>query len=204
MLTLTGQVMFVRRSRIFGGGSVMAFNRAFAPSPLVNADGLTSRMVGIGMNFAASPVAEPNIEDTILFASIEGMEKYDLRVLAVLLTWFGVHAAWVNADRLTKLVAAQSSPRVRAFWSAVARWQKKDRRFARLARLYVAVRRADRAFRYRWGRSLRGDSYTRSPAWSFDRRCGRPDCGHCRIPSFQRSYTRRNSFQSRWHHGHQP
>jgi hypothetical protein len=118
----------------------MAFSRAFAPSPLVHAHGLTSRMVGIGMNFAASPVPEPNIEDTILFASIEGMEKYDLRVLAVLLTWFGVHAAWVNADRLTKLVAAQSSPRVRAFWSAVARWQKRDRRFGRLARLYFEPR----------------------------------------------------------------
>jgi hypothetical protein len=47
----------------------MAFSRAFAPAPLVHADGLTSRMVGIGMNFAASPVPEPNIEDTILFAA---------------------------------------------------------------------------------------------------------------------------------------
>lgn len=132
--------MFARRSLIFEGGSVMAFSRAFAPSPLVQPDELTSRMVGIGMNFAAPPVPEPNIEDTILFASIEGIEKYDLRVLAVLLTWFGIHAAWVNADRLTKLVAAQGSPRVRAFWSAVARWQKRDRRFARLASLYVEPR----------------------------------------------------------------
>lgn len=132
--------MFARRLLIFGGGSVMAFSRAFAPSPLVHADGLTSRMVGIGMNFAAPPVPEPNIEDTILFASIEGMEKCDLRVLAVLLTWFGIHAAWVNADRLTKLVAAQSLPRVRAFWSAVACWQERDRRFARLARLYIEPR----------------------------------------------------------------
>ncbi len=118
----------------------MAFSRAFAPSPLVQPDELTSRMVGIGMNFAATPVPEPNIEDTILFASIEGIEKYDLWVLAVLLTWLGIHAAWVNADRLTKLVAAQGSPRVRAFWSAVACWQKRDRRFARLASLYVEPR----------------------------------------------------------------
>ena len=88
----------------------MAFSRALAPSPLVRPDELTSRMVGIGMNFAAPPVLEPNIEDTILFASIEGIEKYDLRVLAVLLTWIGIHVAWVNADRLTRLVAAQSSP----------------------------------------------------------------------------------------------
>ena len=86
----------------------MAFSRAFVPSSYVHADELTSRMVGIGMNFAAPPAPGPNIEDTILFASMEGMEKYDLRVLAVLLTWFGIHAAWVNADRLTGLVAAQN------------------------------------------------------------------------------------------------
>src|SRR5438552_13321853 len=41
---------------------------------------------------------------TILFASIEGVEHYDLRVLAVLVTWFGMHAPWVSADRLTKVV----------------------------------------------------------------------------------------------------
>jgi hypothetical protein len=98
-------------------------------------------MTGIGMNFAASPFAEPNIEDTLLFASIEGMEKDDLRVLAMLVTWFGIHAPWVNADRLTKLVAAQSLPRVRALWSALAQWQNKDRRFTHLANLYVGPRR---------------------------------------------------------------
>jgi hypothetical protein len=101
---------------------------------------LTSRMAGIGMNFTAAPSPEPNIEDTILFASIEGVENYDLRVLTVLVTWFGIHAPWVNADRLVKLVEGQSSPRVRAFWSALGSWQKKDRRFARLAKLYVGKR----------------------------------------------------------------
>jgi hypothetical protein len=43
-------------------------------------------MTGIGMNFAASSFPGPNIEDTLLFASIESMEKNDLRVLAVLVT----------------------------------------------------------------------------------------------------------------------
>jgi len=104
------------------------------------APALTSAMVGIGMNFAAPAAAEPNIEDTLLFASIEGMNGGDLRVLAVLVTWFGIHATWVNADRLTKLVAAQKSDRVRAFWSALARWQAKDRRFTRLAKMYAGPR----------------------------------------------------------------
>ena len=68
---------------------------------------------------------------TLLFASVEGMEKHDLRVLSILVTWFGVHAAWVNADRMTKLVDLNNSRRVRALWSALACWQEKDRRFAR-------------------------------------------------------------------------
>jgi hypothetical protein len=118
----------------------MAFSRTLVPTQSPQDDMLTSSMVGIGMNFTAVPSADPNIEDTILFASVEGVENYDLRVLAVLVTWFGVHAPWVNADRLIKMVEAQSSPRLRAFWSALASWHKKDRRFARLARLYVGLR----------------------------------------------------------------
>ena len=118
----------------------MPYRRAIAPTEIAGPNALTSAMVGIGMNFAASAATEPNIEDTVLFASIEGMENDDLRVLAVLVTWFGQHASWVNADRMTKLVAAQKSGRVRAFWSALARWQVKDRRFRRLAKVYAGPR----------------------------------------------------------------
>ena len=92
----------------------MTFNRALVPAELTGSAALTSAMVGIGMNFAALGADQPNIEDTMLFASAEGMEKQDLRVLSVLITWFGVHAAWVNADRLTTLVGLNTSRRVRA------------------------------------------------------------------------------------------
>lgn len=68
------------------------------------------------------------------------MEDHDFRVLDVLVTWFGVHAPFVNADRLTRLVALQSSPRVRALWAALAAWQGKDRRFSRLAALHRGSR----------------------------------------------------------------
>jgi hypothetical protein len=115
----------------------MGYSRALLPAEPPPHDALTSAMVGIGMRFAAeAPVEEPNIEDTLLFASIEAMDHDDLRVLAVLVSWFGVHAAYVNADRLTKIVAAQPSPRVHALWSALAKWQGHDRRFARLAKSY--------------------------------------------------------------------
>ncbi|HEY3355686.1 MAG TPA: hypothetical protein VGQ83_20710 [Polyangia bacterium] len=97
-------------------------------------------MVGIGMSFAAPAARGPNIEDTLLFASAAAMDQHDLRVLAVLVTWFGVHHPFVNADRLTKLVAARGSPRVQALWSALSTWQHGDRRFARVAALYRSPR----------------------------------------------------------------
>ena len=51
---------------------------------------LTARMVGIGMLFAAEPAECPSMEETLVFASEEGMEA-DLRVLGVLTTWMDVH-----------------------------------------------------------------------------------------------------------------
>lgn len=118
----------------------MGFSRLTHPPVALEGPALTSALVGIGMALAAEPTANPNLEDTLLAASVEGLERDDLRVLAILMTWLEVHAAWVNADRLTALVREQSSPRVRAFWSSVALWQGKDRRFARLAKVYEGPR----------------------------------------------------------------
>jgi hypothetical protein len=115
----------------------MAFRRTSALMEQPSADVLTYDLVGIGMNFAAKPARDPNIEDTLLYASSDAIEKPDLRTLAVLVTWFSVHSCWVNADRLTHLVSEQSSERVRSLWSALARWQEKDRRFVRLSKLYI-------------------------------------------------------------------
>lgn len=118
----------------------MAFSRlTFLREPL-HGEALTSAMVGIGMAFAAASAKNPNIEDTLLEASIEGMEREDLRVLAILVDWLEVHAAWINADRLTALVVSYRGKRVRAFWSAVAHWLGKDRRFARLGNAYKGPR----------------------------------------------------------------
>jgi len=114
----------------------MAFSRATSPEPTPAPDELTARMVGIGMNFAAKTAADADIESTLLHASVVGMDQGDLRVLAVLTTWLGVHHTHVNADRLVRLVRAHRSERVRAYWAAVAAWLKKDRRLARLAGVY--------------------------------------------------------------------
>jgi len=119
----------------------MGFSRVLAPAIATQGDALTRAMVGIGMNFGAVADSDANIEDTLLFACEEGMDRADLRVLAVLATWFGVHAPYVNADRLTRLTQGASSERVRAFFRACATWQAQDRRYARIASL--ATKRVD-------------------------------------------------------------
>ncbi|MCG5055451.1 MAG: hypothetical protein KA712_20995 [Myxococcales bacterium] len=114
----------------------MAFNRATSPEPTPSPDELTARMVAIGMNFAGKAAADADIERTLLYASALGMDDGDLRVLAVLTTWLGVHHGHVNADQLVRLVGAHRSERVRAYWAAIATWLRKDRRFVRLAAAY--------------------------------------------------------------------
>jgi hypothetical protein len=113
----------------------MGFSRPAPLSGRPDDDALTRDMVGIGMNFAAEPNPDAPIEETLVHASALGMDDDDLRVLSVLTTWLGVHSAHVNADRLFRCVAAHPSERVHGYWAAVAEWQDKDRRFARLRKL---------------------------------------------------------------------
>lgn len=114
----------------------MAFNRVTSPEKPLEGAPLTASLVGIGMAFAAHSRPNPNIEDTLVAASIESLERDDLRLLSVMMTWLEVHSPWINADRLVFLVSHQPKDRVRAFWSAVGHWLGKDRRFARLAKVY--------------------------------------------------------------------
>lgn len=111
------------------------------PDKLLAGEELTAAMVGIGMNFAAQAASMPNIEDTLFAASVEGMLRDDLRVLAVLICWIEVHHARINADRLFRIAASyQAMPRVHTFWAGVSKWLDKDRRFARLGKLYDGER----------------------------------------------------------------
>jgi len=114
----------------------MAFSRSRSLEEMPSPDDLTARLVGIGMNFAAKGQADADVERTLVHASALGMEDGDLRVLSVLTTWLGVHHAHVNADRLVRMVREHPSARVHAYWSAVATWLAKDRRFARLVHAY--------------------------------------------------------------------
>lgn len=86
------------------------------------------------------PSRDPNIEDVLLYASREAMDRQDLRVFGLLVQWLQEHLARVHADRLTRIVARLGSERVRVFWSAVATAHASDRRLRRLAGLYRGVR----------------------------------------------------------------
>ena len=112
----------------------MAYRRPAEPN-LPKGEALTAAMVGIGVGFAATAASEPNIEDTLLAASIEGMENDDLRVLSALTTWLSVHYPRVNADRLIRIISMRGEHRVLAYWAAIAHWLKGDRRLSRLAEL---------------------------------------------------------------------
>lgn len=96
---------------------------------------LTARMVGIGMNFAAVPDYDADIELTLVRASQVGMDDGDLRVLSVLTTWLGMHHLYVNTGRLVVEVSVNSSQRVLAYWAAIASRVAGEQRWAKLRRL---------------------------------------------------------------------
>ena len=77
----------------------MAYSRVTSPGAVAS-ESLTRDMAGIGMNLGGRANHEANIEDTLFRASREGMDRGDIRVLAVLTTWLSVHGARVNVDRI--------------------------------------------------------------------------------------------------------
>ncbi len=118
----------------------MAYKRVTTPTELPTGENLTGAMVGIGLNFAARPAENPNIEDTLIAASREAMDGDDLRVLSILISWLDIHHPRINADRLYRAVFHESSDRVRAFWTAVSQWLNGDRRFLRFMKLHTGSR----------------------------------------------------------------
>jgi hypothetical protein len=97
-------------------------------------------MAGIGMAFSAAPDWTANIEDTLFHASNEALEADDLRVFSMLVAWLDRNVMLLNADRMFALAKASSSTRVRAFWAALATWQRRDARFRRFAKLHEGGR----------------------------------------------------------------
>jgi hypothetical protein len=100
-------------------------------------DVLTARMVGIGMNFAATPDRDADLEVTLVHASQVGMDDGDLRVLSVLTAWLWVHHSYVNPGRLALDANVKLSERVLAYWAAIASRVSDEQRWTKLRRLYA-------------------------------------------------------------------
>lgn len=113
----------------------MGFKRVLSPSEYPTGKELTKRCVAIGFRFAERPVKQqPNIEETLVAASIEGVSG-DYRMLSLLVDWFDLHSARINADHLFNLAKELKAPLVKKFWIACAHWKSQDSRFKRLREL---------------------------------------------------------------------
>jgi len=114
----------------------MSFKRVYSPNQYPTGLDLTRRCIAIGIRFAENPTKqEPNIEETLVAASIEGVNG-DYRILSLLVDWFDIHSSWVNVDLLTTLVKANDNKQVQKFWTACAQWKKTDPRFQKLRKLH--------------------------------------------------------------------
>lgn len=118
----------------------MSFKRQNVPTAFASSGLLTSQLVKIGFLFAADPAPEePNIENTLIAASLEGLNG-DYRALSLLVDWISIHVGQLNVDRLVKILKELKNPKLRAFWSSIAQWQKSDPRLRKLSRIYRGER----------------------------------------------------------------
>lgn len=125
----------------------MSFKRSISPRKILEDKKLDSALAGIGFNLAhKSKKKNANIEDSLLSASIEAVNKNDGRIAGLLVDWVSMHYERINADRLTLIVTSLDDENfkwVKLFWCANAQRLKKDTRFKRLANLFKPNKRYD-------------------------------------------------------------
>ena len=117
----------------------MSFKRVVTPGIFAVGEDLTRDLIGIGFRLTGTKRKNPNIENTLIAASIEGMQG-DLRVLSLLVDWIEIHSLRINVDRLYRALTGISEDRILAFWTAIATWKSADRRFKRMEGLYKGKR----------------------------------------------------------------
>ena len=106
---------------------------------------LDSDLKAIGFNLNCKKKSiDPNIETSIISASIEAVNNKDTRIGGLLVDWITAHYLRVNVDRLTKFIFSLSNSEykfVKIFWCANAqRLFAKDQRFKRLSQLHKGRR----------------------------------------------------------------
>ena len=115
---------------------------------------LDNDLRAIGFNLSGKKKSiDPNIEASIISASIEAVNNKDNRIGGLLVDWITAHYLRINLDRLTKFVFSLSDSDykfVKIFWCANAqRLFARDQRFKRLSELYKgrSVNFADRSIK---------------------------------------------------------
>ncbi|MGZ3770403.1 MAG: hypothetical protein ACXVCP_16140 [Bdellovibrio sp.] len=119
----------------------MSYKRVVSAESYFSGDNLDSTLIGIGFKIGGQKEANPNIEDTLIAAAIEGMSG-DFRILSLLTDWFEIHYQRVNADRLMRALNELKDQRVKAYFSAIGVFLKKDMRFKKFKTLYKGPRMA--------------------------------------------------------------
>ncbi len=118
----------------------MSFKRNVLPRTLNKGAELDNDLAGIGIHVACDkPSTDPNIEDTLVAASVDELIDGNSRVLALITNWIELHFERLNVDRLFSIVSSLDPEKykpVRIYWTAIGQWLAKDRRFQRLATLH--------------------------------------------------------------------
>lgn len=117
----------------------MSFKRIISPETFSSGDKLTRDLIGIGFRLKGKANSNPNIENSLLASSFEGMAG-DLRIVSLLVDWLDIHHPRINVDRLFRILKEVDEARVLAFWSAIGKWKSADRRFSKIAKLYKGKR----------------------------------------------------------------
>jgi hypothetical protein len=113
----------------------MSFKRITSLSVYPKKEELTKKLIGIGFKIGGEKEENPNIEDTIIAAAIEGCDG-DYRVLSILTDWLEIHKEVINVDRLVRALKEIRNQKVRAYFSAMGYHFKKDSRFKKLIQVY--------------------------------------------------------------------
>lgn len=113
----------------------MSFKRITALAEYPKNEELTKKLIGIGFKIGGEKEENPNIEDTIIAAAIEGCGG-DYRVLSILTDWLEIHKEVINVDRLVMASKEIRNQKVRAYFSAIGFRFKKDSRFKKLIQVY--------------------------------------------------------------------
>lgn len=117
----------------------MSFKRKIALENYPKGTELTSKLIGIGFKIGGIKELDPNIEDTIIGAAIEGMNG-DYRTLSLLTDWIIIHYEILNTDRLFRALEDLDNQRVNAFFSSICWNIGNDSRFKKIHQLYKGKR----------------------------------------------------------------